>query len=66
VEPGANRGAARGLASFLSARGFANDGDELRSVLVAGDVDVPDLEEWVNEWTDDPSVQLVVIPAPHD
>lgn len=52
------------LATFLAERGFHNheDGD-LRSLLVAGNTELPDSETWFETLTSDPAVEVIVIPA---
>lgn len=53
------------LASFLAERGFHNEEDgDLHSVLVAGNIELPESETWFEELTSDPGVEIIVIPAP--
>ncbi|MGH2954446.1 MAG: hypothetical protein ACRDK9_10600 [Solirubrobacterales bacterium] len=53
------------LASFFAEGGFGNldDSDEeLRSVIVAGTVEVPEAGEWVEQLMGDPATGVIVIP----
>lgn len=57
------------LADWLAERGFGSTADDdVRCVMVAGNAEVSDWEEWVRELTADEAAQMVVIPqakGPH-
>lgn len=56
------------LATFLAEREFRNDHEDgdLRSLLVAGNTELPESEIWFETLTSDPTVDVIVIPAPGD